>query len=124
MAEKNQRCKCCKELGHSIANCPKDPNFRTTIATNNAQRVEEEQARLISIQTEKRLHANTIVQTTHFLKKCVIQIDKGDNQKEEAEPPAWFDVTGFVENGKDTDESDFTHPFKRGAMTFEDYNYA
>ena len=26
---KNVRCVCCKEIGHRIENCPRDPNFKT-----------------------------------------------------------------------------------------------
>lgn len=26
---RNARCLCCKEIGHRIENCPRDPNLRT-----------------------------------------------------------------------------------------------
>lgn len=28
---KNVRCVCCKEIGHRIEHCPRDPNFKTNI---------------------------------------------------------------------------------------------
>lgn len=30
-ALKKTRCMCCKELGHAIDTCPKDPNFKTKL---------------------------------------------------------------------------------------------
>lgn len=29
VGNKNMKCVCCKEFGHSIENCAKDPNFKT-----------------------------------------------------------------------------------------------
>ncbi len=38
LQNKNTRCNCCKELGHFIEDCPRDPNLRT-----NADPSEEEE---------------------------------------------------------------------------------
>lgn len=46
-------------------------------------------------------HSECFVQTTHFLKKCAILNDEDEGG------------SGSLQN-----------PFKRGALTFEDYNYA
>jgi hypothetical protein len=32
--QKQQKCKSCKEIGHSISECPRDPNFRTNTDVN------------------------------------------------------------------------------------------
>jgi hypothetical protein len=29
LALKNKKCNCCKEKGHEIKDCPKDPNYKT-----------------------------------------------------------------------------------------------
>ena len=60
------RCMCCKELGHSIETCPRDPNFKTK-ADN-----EVEHDRISKIQSQKKGYADTVIQTTHFLKKAVL----------------------------------------------------
>jgi hypothetical protein len=44
---------------------------------------------------EKRLHADTAIQTTHFLKKCAM-----------------------------SSQHESVGAFTRGALTFEDYNYS
>lgn len=100
---KNLRCKCCGEAGHLTNKCPKDPNLRTMIG--NQSKVYEEEDRIMKLMAQKRFHANSIVQTTHFLKKCVIQQPQSSTEQLEL-----------------VDMND--HPFKRGVMTFEDFNYA
>lgn len=51
------------------------------------------------------MYPNTLIQTTHFLKKCVIQ--------------------PISEKKKSSELKEIRKlPFKRGAMGFEDYNYA
>lgn len=81
--------------------------------SNNPERVDQESYRINQISNQKKLHANTVVQTTHFLKKCVIQpLNAVSNNYDE-----------FGENTQNDGESRH-HPFKRGAMTFEDYNYS
>lgn len=89
------RCMCCKELGHTIDQCPKDPNFKTKSNQDN------EDKRVMRIFLDKRGIADTAVQTTHLLKKC------------------------FLVQNKDLKQSQLINSsFKRGAMQFEDFNYA
>lgn len=60
------RCLCCKEMGHSIENCDKDPNFKTKEAA------EDSEQRILHMQNFRKLHADTSVSTTHFIKKSVM----------------------------------------------------
>jgi hypothetical protein len=62
----NTRCLCCKEMGHSIDDCPRDPNIKKNM--NAANEIE----RIGRIKDFRKLHADTQVQTTHLLKKCVM----------------------------------------------------
>ena len=52
----------------------------------------------LSDYTNKKLAANSVIQTTHFMKKCVIL-----NKDDSCNTP--------------------NNPFKRGIMNFEDFNY-
>lgn len=61
-----QRCQCCKEVGHSIDKCTRDPNYRTNID------LAEDAKRLIKISTAKKYFADTTINTTHFIKKSVM----------------------------------------------------
>lgn len=63
---KYARCNCCGELGHTIDNCPRDPNIKTKVADydTDIQRIQK-------IQDFRKLFADTAVTTTHLLKKCV-----------------------------------------------------
>lgn len=64
---------CCKQLGHTLENCTRDPNFKT-----NAN-LQEDLHRLTKMKDFKKLHADTLVNTTHFIKKAVmvpIEIDE------------------------------------------------
>jgi len=62
-----QRCLCCKEIGHLIDDCPRDPNLRTRITE-----VVEDYERIQKIKDYRKLYADTVVMTTQFLKKCVL----------------------------------------------------
>jgi len=63
---KKVRCVCCKEIGHKIENCSRDPNFKTNKPTNvDIERIQK-------IKNFKKLHADTVVNTTHFIKKSVM----------------------------------------------------
>ena len=62
---KYMRCNCCKELGHIIDDCPRDPNLRTN------EDPFDELERTQKIEDFRKLFADTAVTTTHFLKKCV-----------------------------------------------------
>eukprot|EP00347_Sterkiella_histriomuscorum_P024062 403332433 len=107
---KNVRCLCCKELGHRMELCPRDPNIRT------AAEPEEDIERISRIKDFRRLFQDTMVLTTHFLKRCVkiprVKI-KGQTQTEN------MDNSRILEQL----EKMKVNPFKRGAMRFEDYNY-
>lgn len=93
------RCLCCKEVGHTILDCKRDPNFRTDA------NIETDILRLNQIKDQKKLHVDTVVSTTHFMKKSVmIPVDQGSN-------------------GQMTEPNNTTHPFMRGIMTFDDFNY-
>lgn len=63
-------------------------------------KVEDEAARLMHMHVKKKVHADTIVATTHFIKKAVI-----------------------VPNGYESDSATVDRPFARGIMAFDDYNY-
>jgi len=62
---KYMRCNCCKELGHTIDMCPRDPNIRTN------EDPYDELERTQKIEDFRKLFADTAVTTTHLLKKCV-----------------------------------------------------
>jgi len=61
---KYTRCHCCKEMGHKIDECPRDPNLKTRCDEN----VDFE--RIQKIKDFRKLFSDTAVTTTHFLKKC------------------------------------------------------
>ena len=63
---KNIRCYCCKEVGHLIDACPRDPNIRSKHDT------EADYMRIQQIKDYRKLNADTVVTTTHFLKKCIL----------------------------------------------------
>lgn len=78
-AQKYVRCTCCKELGHSIDECVRDPNFKTN------HEVAKDMQRINKIKDFRKLHADTIVNTTHFIKKSVmipLSVDDEGNQNE------------------------------------------
>ena len=74
--QKKLRCICCKELGHRIEQCPRDPNYKTMAPC------ELEQERIMKIKDFRKLHADTVVNTTHFIMKSVmipLQVDDDGN---------------------------------------------
>ena len=93
---KNIRCFCCKEIGHTIDSCPRDPNIRTNEPS------EEDFMRIQKMKEYRKLNADTVVTTTHFLKKCILVPTRQEEREEEALQK---------------------HPFKRGVMKFDDFNY-
>lgn len=95
-AVKNIRCYCCKEIGHTIETCPRDPNIRSK------QDTEADFLRIQQIKDYRKLNADTVVTTTHFLKKCILVPTRQTEQEEKF----------FQDN-----------PFKRGSMKFDDFNY-
>ena len=62
---KNVRCYCCKEIGHTIDKCPRDPNLKTNEA------IGAEQERIQKIKDYRKLFADTMITTSHFLKQCI-----------------------------------------------------
>lgn len=99
---KNVRCYCCKEIGHNMELCPRDPNIKT-----NGVDLEDEFERIQRIKDYRTLFSDTMVMTTHFLKRC-IKIPKVKDELNELSLEQ-----RILKNA----------PFKRGAMKFEDYNY-
>ena len=73
---KNVKCMCCKELGHRIHECPRDPNFKTKAD------IEIDEQRIQKIKDFRTLFADTLVVTTHMLKKCIKipKIKEGDKE--------------------------------------------
>ena len=59
LATQVQRCKCCREAGHTIENCLEDPNMRTTIG--NPHMALDEFDRVETMKERKRLHSDTMV---------------------------------------------------------------
>ena len=53
----------------------------------------------------RKLYADTVIQTTHFLKKSIMIPIKTDDE------------------GHSSDHQNHYHPFMRGVMEFDDYNY-
>ena len=90
------RCYCCKELGHTIDVCPRDPNIRSKVDS------QLDYERIQKIKDYRKLHAETVATTTHFLKKCVIVPNKHNEHEE---------------------RTNKANPFKRGSMQFDDFNY-
>ena len=68
--EEKLRCMCCKTFGHKIEACPRDPNLKTKIDSDT------DYERIQKISDFKKLYGDSTVQTTHFLKKCVLQPSK------------------------------------------------
>jgi hypothetical protein len=96
------RCNCCHEYGHVVTQCPRDPNFKTVTPYN----VAAEELRLLALQDYRKLYADTVVQTTHMLKRSVMIPLKTDEEGKVSE-----------------DVKNVNNPFMRGVMEFDDYNY-
>lgn len=107
MRMKYQKCMCCKELGHKIEDCHRDPNFKTKLDPK------EEAERIMEIKESKTIFAETVIRTTHFLKKCakVAKVYEHELEKPEQQAKATLQL---LKN---------ENVFNRGAMHFEDYNY-
>lgn len=71
----------------------------------------------MSLQDYRKLFVDTVVTTTHFLKKCV-KVPKID------EMPLDDPTLGYTKKEKARIlEEQARRAFQRGAMNFEDYNY-
>ena len=62
-----KKCQCCKELGHDIDQCPRDPNIKTKVG----KMAGEDFDRILKIKDNRKLFVDTMITTTHLLKKCV-----------------------------------------------------
>ena len=103
---------CCKELGHAIKDCPRDPNLRSK---GDAEMVNSDYQRILKIKENKKFFVDTAVTTTHFLKKCikVRKLEYGTDSKEGLTAQQIMQRLKEYEHNK----------FQRGAMMFEDFNY-
>lgn len=99
--DRNLRCNCCREFGHAVTNCPRDPNLKTT----QVNMYDNELQRVMKIKDFRKLYSDTVLQTTRFLKKSVAIPIKVDDEGKPHEAPV------------------VNHPFMRGVMQFDDYNY-
>jgi hypothetical protein len=68
--------------------------------------VAAEELRLLALQDYRKLYADTVVQTTHMLKRSVMIPLKTDEEGKVSE-----------------DVKNVNNPFMRGVMEFDDYNY-
>mmetsp|Transcript_34166 Transcript_34166/g.52438 ORF Transcript_34166/g.52438 Transcript_34166/m.52438 type:complete len:180 (+) Transcript_34166:450-989(+) len=104
------RCHCCKEMGHTIEECPRDPNLKTQLDPK------VELDRIQKIKDFRKLFSDSAVTTTHFLKKCA-KVRKVLGTEDDL-------PRGISEaEAKIIAEKQKTDVFQRGAMCFEDYNY-
>jgi hypothetical protein len=98
-------------MGHTIDNCSRDPNLKTK------EDVNDDFARINLMKDCKKLFADTAVTTTLLLKKCV-RVPKLELKDDAMHP----DGLTFNDFNRET-AMQFTKPFQRGAMSFDDYNY-
>ena len=117
------RCLCCKEVGHKIEDCPRDPNMKTN------KEIDEEDDRINQIKDFRKLFSDTMILTTQFFKRCVkVPMIKtiGDVFKE-IDTPSQSDYKAAAVEEEDENNQQmevyYKDPFKRGVMRFEDYNY-
>lgn len=94
------RCMCCKELGHRIDNCLRDPNLRT-----GERDINLEFDRIRKIKDFRKLSVDTLVNTAHMFKKAVMLPLERD------------------ELGEICERENQMNPFSRGVLCFDDYNY-
>ena len=61
---KRQKCQCCKDIGHSAKNCPRDPNFRTK------HDIDDEEKRVVGLKDliTKRHMKDALEQTIKMFK--------------------------------------------------------
>jgi hypothetical protein len=111
----NVRCMCCKELGHAIKDCPRDPNLRSR---GDSEMINGDYQRILKIKENKKFFVDTAVTTTHFLKKC-IKVRKFEEITGEANAQGGLTRVQILQKYKDYE----ANKFQRGAMMFEDFNY-
>ena len=61
---RNMKCLCCKEIGHDMSECYRDPNIKTRVD------YQEDWKRIMGLKDYRKLFVDTMITTTHFLKKC------------------------------------------------------
>lgn len=62
------RCLCCKQIGHTTDMCTKDPNLKT-----NSNDIDADELRILECGNSRKFHIDSVVGTTHLLKKAVMQ---------------------------------------------------
>ena len=58
-------------MGHTIDNCPRDPNLKTNLNQDSRKYAEDELVRINNMKDFKKIFADTAITTTLLLKKCV-----------------------------------------------------
>lgn len=66
----------CREYGHLISNCTRDPNLKTVAMAQ----YENDMQRIVKLKDFRKLYADTAVQTTRMLKKTVMIPIKHDDE--------------------------------------------
>ena len=61
------KCMCCKEIGHNISDCPRDPNIRTKVG----KMAQDDFDRIQKIRDNRVCFIDTMITTTHLLKRCI-----------------------------------------------------
>ena len=118
---KNQKCHCCKQIGnHTIENCDKDPNLKTT-ERNAGEEIKKDFKRIKALKDDKKVFADTIVQTSTFLKRCV-RVKKLIPKDSDYSPKGSLEK--FERKHQQNKRQNKKDVFLRGAMMFDDYNYS
>lgn len=65
---KLKRCQCCREIGHLIENCPRDPNLKTIKDMNE---IDKENKRVLMLKDDHKIRfSESKIVTAHLLKNC------------------------------------------------------
>ena len=65
---KNKRCQCCKQKGHLIENCPRDPNI---VTLRDKDEIEKDSKRLERVKEYTKKFGETQITTTQMMKTLV-----------------------------------------------------
>ena len=88
---KNIKCLCCKEVGHDMSECYRDPNIKTRVD------YQEDWKRIMGLKDYRKLFVDTMITTTHFLKKCA-KVRKIDETTPDGKPIAPEERTEILES--------------------------